>query len=554
MKLNGLPNLNHANLGRWSSCILLPILLGGLSLCLLRQQAFAMATEQIGPDKPDRPTTEQSGWYKGIVELPRHSSRVYSVWVNGNENFYFQSSPDEINELISLFSKARLRDHEIQLEPGTNTVKSFGGNVFDYNVSLQILDGIALAMNREKDTAATHEPRLTVYVGEDSALLKQLKLPANIHLHSEVAGADFPGHLPAPSRKPWYGRIQFDDGRPAVDFGSGLQTAITLWDGDSSDGIPMGSLTSDGILRGALSDSELASLRAGKSWLTVTVGNFTAEPKRTDPKFPPELLAQDQEQTKPFKISRPSNFYYGRILFEDGSPAVLTNAPWPGAEITVSLPYVGTKALDAEGYFKAFFTPEQVAQFRTQKPFKNIYVPVDEHSGRATDAFPLELLSLDKAKAGVVKIAKPVLTPRYDPASAPSLLGKPLPALADLQLDPPAGSLANHPVLVCFFDLQERPSRNAISELLRQTKDLKAQGIDAILIQSSAVDRAALRSFAATNQLSFPIGMIRADEAKTQFNWGIRARPWMILADKDHVIRAEGFGVAELAEKLKSIR
>ena len=532
---------------------MLPVLLGGLSLCLLRQQAFAMATEQIGPDKPDRPTTEQPGWYKGVVELPRHSSRVYSIWVNGNENFYFQSSPDEINELISLFSKARLRDHEIQLEPGTNTVKSFGGNVFDYNVSLQNLDGIALAMNREKDPAATLEPHLTIYVGEGSALIKQLKLPANVCVHSEVQGVDFPGH-PMPTRQAWYGRLQFDDGKPAVDFEHSLQTMITLWDNDSPDAIPMGHLTSEAIIPAALSDSELTSLKTGKSWLTVTVGNFLTQPKRADAKFPPELLAQDKEQTKPFKISRPSNFYYGRILFEDGSPAVLTNAPWPGAEISVSLPYSGQAKLDADGYFKGYFTPEQVAQFRTQKPFKNIYVPVDEHSGRATDAFPLELLSPDKAKAGVVKIAKPVLTPRYDPASAPSLLGKPLPALADLQLEPPAGSLANHPVLVCFFDLQERPSRNAISELLRQADELKTRGVDTLLVQSSAVDPAALRSFAATNQLNFPVGMISTDEAKTQFTWSVKARPWLILTDKDHLIRAEGFGVAELAEKLKSIR
>jgi hypothetical protein len=141
-----------------------------------------------------------------------------------------------------------------------------------------------------------------------------------------------------------------------------------------------------------------------------------------------------------------------------------------------------------------------------------------------------------------------------DATFAPSLLGKPLPTLANLQLQPPPTALDGHPLLVCFFDLQERPSRNTIAELLKQAEDLKARGVDAALIQSSAVDRAALQSYAATNHLTFPIGLISTDESKTQFNWGVKARPWLILSDKDHVIRAEGFAVGELAEKLKSLR
>ncbi len=72
---------------------------------------YGLATEQIGPDKPDRPTVSQPGWAKGIVDIPKHPSRVYSIWVNGNENFYFKATPDEINGLMELFSKARMRDH-----------------------------------------------------------------------------------------------------------------------------------------------------------------------------------------------------------------------------------------------------------------------------------------------------------------------------------------------------------------------------------------------------------------------------------------------------------
>ena len=389
----------------------LPILLGCLGLVLPCPNALALAMEQVGPDKPDHPTMEEPDWHKGIVELTRHPSRVYSVWVNGSETFYFQASPDAMNKLITLFSKARLRDHEIRFEPGTNSVKALGSGavISGYNVSLQATYGIALAFTREKDSAETLEPRLTIYVGENPALPKQLKLPENIHVRSGVPGLDFPGQPAVPSRQVWFGRVQFDDGKPAVDFESGLQTTITLWDNDSPDGIPLGHLTSDAIIRTAFSESELADLKSGRSWLTVTLGNYLAQSKRSDPKFPPELLAADEQQAGRFQISRPLDFYYGRILFDDGSPAVLTNAPG-GQEIFVDFPYAGRGKLDAEGYFKVYLTPDQFADLGKRKPNKNIYVPVDAHTGRAADTFPPELLSHDQAHAGVVKIARPVLT------------------------------------------------------------------------------------------------------------------------------------------------
>ncbi len=66
--------------------------------------AFGLATEEFGPDSQiGHPTTEQPGWAAGIVELPGHPSRVYSMWCNGGENFYFKASPDQINELVALF-------------------------------------------------------------------------------------------------------------------------------------------------------------------------------------------------------------------------------------------------------------------------------------------------------------------------------------------------------------------------------------------------------------------------------------------------------------------
>src|SRR5690242_1671153 len=92
------------------------IVSAALALLTLCQYTHGMAGEQLGPDKWDQPTIAQPGWPKGIDELLRHRSRVYSIWVNGNEEFYFKATPTQINELLEKFGKARLRDHEVKLE------------------------------------------------------------------------------------------------------------------------------------------------------------------------------------------------------------------------------------------------------------------------------------------------------------------------------------------------------------------------------------------------------------------------------------------------------
>jgi hypothetical protein len=39
-----------------------------------------------------------------------------------------------------------------------------------------------------------------------------------------------------------------------------------------------------------------------------------------------------------------------------------------------------------------------------------------------------------------------------------------------------------------------------------------------------------------------------------KFNWGLKSQPWLILTDKEHIVRAEGFTPAELNDKLSPLR
>ena len=69
-----------------------------------------------------------------------------------------------------------------------------------------------------------------------------------------------------------------------------------------------------------------------------------------------------------------------------------------------------------------------------------------------------------------------------------------------------------------------------------------------IVVQASKVDEETLSEWMKNKNIRFPVGLIREDEAKILFNWGIRSLPWLILTDKEHIVRAEGFSISELDE------
>lgn len=380
-------------------------LLSGFGAC------YGAAMEQVGPASVQgHPTVAQPDWPAGIVELVQHKSRVYSIWVNGNENFYFNASPDEINALIRLFSQTRMRDHEIWLKAGNKQVKSFKKDKIDYNVNLHLLGGIALHRSRRTASPDTNEPALTVYVDPNTVqdLLKQILLPANIILNNEIANCSLEGKAIKPKRKVWHTKVQFEDATPAADFEHGLSTKVTLWEKDDETGINLGKINHKGDFFAVLSDDEIADLKLGESWLTLTVGNGLTETRRNHPKLPLDKLATDKQLVQPVKISKPK-FYHGRILFEDGSPAILDPAPWPGAEIHVTLSYTGPATLDSDGYFKIYLSREQFEKAKSDKVRKNIFLPNYEVKGSSTArfAYPVSKLSQDKKAAGIVTIPKP---------------------------------------------------------------------------------------------------------------------------------------------------
>jgi hypothetical protein len=506
-----------------------------------------MATEHIGP-VTTHPVVSQPDWPKGIVGIPRHISRVYSIWVNGNENFYFKCTVEEINELLAIFAKTRMRDHIVRIESGVKKVSTFAKDEIEYNVQLQIVAGIVLSFAREemRDDLPL-EPRLTILTGDDNSLVNKLKWPANVIVESEIPDFTINSKNTKPKRNVYYGLCEFADGSPPVEFVKGVNSRITLWEENEPNGIGVGRIDNKGYIMLLLSDAELADLKKGRTWLTMTIGNWLVKAKKSNARFPVEMLTKNKEQTRPVKVAAPS-YYYGKILFEDGSPPILDPPPWPGAEIRVDIRYGGYTEIDPQGYFKVSLTKEHYEKLIAEKSQRNIYIPdmVKKGRARAEHTFPANLLSRDKEKAGILKIPRPKL-PRKELTDAESKIGKAIPGFENIQFELfKEEQIKNKPLLICFWDMDQRSSRQHIRELEKQKKALQEKSLAVLIVHSGTKQKKEVEKWLKKNHVSLETGIIKGEPYDTLLAWGARALPWLILTNKQHVITNEGFSINEL--------
>jgi len=478
-------------------------------------------------------------------------SRVYSLWVNGNETFYFNCTVDEINELLAIFARARLRDHVVRIERGNNKVRTFKHEDIQYNVRLQIVGGIALAATRNsKINDLPLEPELTILTPDDNgAFVRQLKWPKNLIVESEIPGISINPDVTTPKRNFYYGKLEFEDGSPPVEFVKN-RSRITLWEQEKAGGISVGSVSNKGYTMLRLSEEELAGLKKGTSWLTVTIGNYMAKAGKSDQRFPVEMLTRDIEQAQAVKV-KGLEYYYGRILFLDGSPPVFDSPPWwPGAEIHLDFAYAGSADFDSDGYFKVYFTRDQYERLKAQKPRRNIYVPRYEESGLSTArfTFPPNLLSQDKAKAGVVKIPRPKI-PKKELATAESKIGKPIPDFDTMRFEAfRTEQIEGKQLLVCFWDMEQRPSRRCVRSLQEQKQIWEDKNTVVLVVNAGTKRDKEAESWVKKNAPSLTAGTIEGDPHDTLLAWGARGLPWLVLTDKDHVITRAGFNLSAVKQ------
>ncbi len=137
-----------------------------------------------------------------------------------------------------------------------------------------------------------------------------------------------------------------------------------------------------------------------------------------------------------------------------------------------------------------------------------------------------------------------------DENQQPSNIEKPLPGLEGIEIEFDAEQAKGKILLVCFWDMEQRPSRNLIREMAKRDKELENKGVLVLLVHTSDVKAEELKEWIKENKIPFTSGRITSNAKKVLYHWGVRAQPWLILTDENAVIRAGGFELEQLDEKL----
>jgi hypothetical protein len=165
-----------------------------------------------------------------------------------------------------------------------------------------------------------------------------------------------------------------------------------------------------------------------------------------------------------------------------------------------------------------------------------------------------------------VEIAASEFTPDFPPGTSVSQQRSASAEAADLEAARPAKRLrqftdididftidqaAGKMILLCFWDMSQRPSRNCLQQLNGRAQDLKAKNVLVAAVHASKVDQTTLNEWVGSNNILFPVGTIQGDGQEARLAWGMKSLPWLILTDRNHRVIAEGFGLNELEDKLE---
>ncbi|UCE47997.1 MAG: redoxin domain-containing protein, partial [Phycisphaerales bacterium] len=132
------------------------------------------------------------------------------------------------------------------------------------------------------------------------------------------------------------------------------------------------------------------------------------------------------------------------------------------------------------------------------------------------------------------------------------LVGQSLPDFEGIDIEFRAEHAKDQRILVCFWDMQQRPSRNCAAKLAARAAELKRDGVTVLGIQVSPVERDQLDAWVKRSSIPFPIGTVRGDAEKIRSAWGAKSLPWLILTDTKHIVVSEGFSLGEIDKQLKN--
>jgi len=133
-----------------------------------------------------------------------------------------------------------------------------------------------------------------------------------------------------------------------------------------------------------------------------------------------------------------------------------------------------------------------------------------------------------------------------------SLLGEILPSFDSIDVDKQREQLKGKALCMCFFDMNQRPSRHLVQQLAKRAEKLGDRDIAVVLVQVTEIEHETLDEWLTKYKIPFESGIFKGDFEKRKLQWSAKSLPWLILTDQDLIVRAEGFALAELEEKLKA--
>ena len=74
-----------------------------------------------------------------------------------------------------------------------------------------------------------------------------------------------------------------------------------------------------------------------------------------------------------------------------------------------------------------------------------------------------------------------------------------------------------------------------------------------IAVQAVEADENAVNEWLEENKIGLQTGIISGDYQKTTSKWGVASLPWLILTDTQHKVRADGFGVYDIEDRIEEI-
>lgn len=130
------------------------------------------------------------------------------------------------------------------------------------------------------------------------------------------------------------------------------------------------------------------------------------------------------------------------------------------------------------------------------------------------------------------------------------LAGRSMPALDGTGLEAALKEAEGKRIVLCFFDMNQRPSRHGLKNLAEAAKKLADSNCAVFGIDLSGIDAAELEKRAAALGIAFPLGSLEAAETKTASVWGIKGLPWYIVIDASRKIRAVGVDPGDIEAEL----